>query len=82
VGLLLEGRQPAREGAEIIDAAGAAVGRVTSGGFAPSLGRAIAMGYVAAGCAAPGAALSAVVRGKPLPARVVPLPFVPNKFVR
>lgn len=82
VGLLLDGRQPAREGTEIIDVSGVAVGRVTSGGFAPSLGRAIAMGYVAAGGAAPGAALSAVVRGKLLPARVVPLPFVPNRFVR
>lgn len=82
VGLLLDGRQPAREGCELVDADGAVVGRITSGGFAPSLDRAVAMGYVAAAHAAPDARLDAVVRGKRLPARVVALPFVPHRYVR
>lgn len=82
VGLLLEGRQPAREGCEIVDADGAPVGAITSGGFAPSLDRAVAMGYVASAHAAPGARLGAVSRGKRLPARVVALPFFPHRYVR
>ena len=47
VGLVVEGRQPVREGALILDAEGNEVGRVTSGGFSPILGRPIAMAYVA-----------------------------------
>ncbi len=82
IGLALEGRQPAREGAEIVDAQGAVVGAVTSGGFAPSLGRAIAMGYVDAAHAREGASLAALVRGKTLPARVAPLPFHPHRYRR
>ncbi|MDP2356311.1 MAG: glycine cleavage system aminomethyltransferase GcvT [Beijerinckiaceae bacterium] len=82
VGLLLDGRQPAREGAEIADENGAVIGKITSGGFAPSLDRAIAMGYVAASHAAPGAKLNALVRGKPLSASVVPFPFFPHRYVR
>ncbi|HEY8578710.1 MAG TPA: glycine cleavage system aminomethyltransferase GcvT [Beijerinckiaceae bacterium] len=82
VGLALEGRQPAREGAEIVTPAGEEVGRVTSGGFAPSLDRPVAMGYVAAAHAGPGARLDLRVRGKALPARVVATPFVPHRFVR
>jgi aminomethyltransferase len=82
VGLALEGKAPAREGAEIADSTGAIVGRVTSGGFAPSLGRPIAMGYVAAASASPGEELDIIVRGKPLPARVVSMPFVPTRYYR
>jgi aminomethyltransferase len=82
VGLLLDGKAPAREGAEIADVSGAIVGRVTSGGFAPSLGKPIAMGYVPAGLAAPGTSLHLIVRGKPLAAKVVALPFVPNRYKR
>jgi aminomethyltransferase len=82
VGLMLDGRQPAREGAEIADESGAIVGRITSGGFAPSLDRAIAMGYVAASCAAPGTKLNALVRGKPLGCSVVAFPFFPHRYVR
>ena len=55
--------------------AGATVGRVTSGTFAPTLARAVAMAYVAPDGTAPGTALEVDVRGKPAPARVVPLPF-------
>jgi len=82
VGLILDGKAPAREGAEIADETGAIVGRVTSGGFAPSLGKPIAMGYVAPRFAAPGTALSLIVRNKPLPAKVQAFPFVPNRYHR
>jgi len=82
VGLRPDGRAPAREGTEIVDAAGRTVGRVTSGGFGPSVGGPIAMGYVETALAAPGTALSLVVRGTPRPARVVPLPFVPHRYHR
>ncbi|SNB78037.1 aminomethyltransferase [Rhodoblastus acidophilus] len=82
VGLVLDGKAPAREGADIADESGAIVGRVTSGGFAPSLSKPIAMGYVAPRCAAPGTALSLIVRGKPLRARVTAFPFVPNRYHR
>jgi aminomethyltransferase len=82
VGLLLEGRAPAREGAEIANADGIVIGRVTSGGFAPSLGRPIAMGYVPPAFALEGTLVNLIVRGKPLPARVVATPFVPNRYYR
>ncbi|MFG1358732.1 glycine cleavage system aminomethyltransferase GcvT [Xanthobacter pseudotagetidis] len=81
VGLRIEGRQPAREGAEIA-AAGTVVGTVTSGGHAPSLNAPIAMGYVPPAYAAPGTALEVLVRGKALPASVVALPFVPTRYHR
>ncbi len=81
VGLVLEGRQAAREGAEVF-AAEASVGMVTSGGFSPSLNHPVAMAYVSAALAAPGTALTIEVRGKHLPATVVPLPFVPHRYAR
>ncbi len=82
VGLRLEGRAPARDGAEIVASDGRAVGAVTSGGFGPSVGAAIAMGYVETGFAAPGTELALLVRGKALPAKVVPLPFHPHAYYR
>ncbi len=82
VGLILEGRLPAREGAEIAAFDGRIVGRVTSGGFAPSLGRAIAMGYVEANSAAVGTQLHLIVRGNRLPATVTAMPFVPHRYLR
>ncbi len=82
VGLALDGKAPAREGAEIADAQGAIIGRVTSGGFSPSLGRPIAMGYVPPAFAAPGTEVSLIVRGKPLSAHVVAQPFVPTRYHR
>lgn len=82
VGIRLSGRAPARDGAEILDAAGAAIGTVTSGGFGPTVGGPLAMGYVAAGHAAPGTAVALLVRGKPLSGEIVPLPFVPARFRR
>jgi aminomethyltransferase len=81
VGLALEGRQAAREGA-IVMVGDANAGRVTSGGFSPSLNHPIAMAYVDAHLATPGTALEIDVRGKRLAAAVTPLPFVPHRYVR
>ena len=81
VGLLVEGA-PAREGAEILDASGTAIGVVTSGGFAPSLGKAIALGFVPPAHANPGSKLQVSVRGRAQPAEVVPTPFVPHRYFR
>jgi aminomethyltransferase len=81
VGFAIEGRLPAREGAEIF-AGDAKVGTVTSGGFAPSVGAPIAMGYVQAAHAAPGTSLEIEVRGKRLNATITPMPFVPHHYVR
>ncbi|MFM9863061.1 MAG: glycine cleavage T C-terminal barrel domain-containing protein, partial [Micropepsaceae bacterium] len=80
VGIKPEGRAPAREGAEIVDATGAPAGRITSGGFGPSVNGPIAMGYVRADLANDGTELGLIVRGQKLPARVVPMPFVPKRF--
>jgi aminomethyltransferase len=82
VGLLPEGRAPAREGAEIRDSADAVVGQVTSGGFGPSADRPVAMGYVAGEAATPGTRVALVVRGRPLAAAVAPMPFVPHRYYR
>ena len=82
VGLLIEGRQPVREGASVVDADNAPIGRITSGGFAPSVGAPIAMGYVPAALAAPGTALRVFQRGKLHSATVAPMPFVPHRYVR
>ncbi|KQT49603.1 hypothetical protein ASG47_04610 [Devosia sp. Leaf420] len=81
VGLLVEGA-PAREGAEILDASGAVVGVVTSGGFAPSLGKAIALGFVPPALTTPGTKLQVSVRDRAQPAEVVPTPFVPHRYFR
>lgn len=82
VGIKPEGRAPAREGTEIRSADGAVIGKVTSGGFGPSVNGPISMGYVAKDFAPPGTAVQLIVRGKPLPARVAALPFVPHNYVR
>lgn len=82
VGLAVDGRQPVREGATILDGEGNDIGRVTSGGFAPSLQRPIAMGYVAAAFAADGTALKLQQRGKLFDATVTPMPFVPHRYHR
>ncbi len=82
VGLRPEGRAPAREGARIALPDGREVGVVTSGGFGPSVNAPIAMGYVARDFSKPGTALHLVVRGKPIAARVVSMPFVPHRYKR
>jgi aminomethyltransferase len=81
VGLVLEGRQAAREGATV-HLGTKQVGVVTSGGFSPSRQQPIAMAYVASGQAAPGTKLEIDVRGKRLPAEVVSTPFVPHRYHR
>jgi aminomethyltransferase len=81
IALTVEGA-PARDGAEILDAAGARIGKVTSGGFSPTLNRPIAMGYVTPAHATPGTRLKVAVRGRQQEATVVPLPFVPHRYFR
>lgn len=73
---------PAREGAQIASNDGAIIGRVTSGGYSPSLSQPIAMAFVPPAFAAVGTALQAIVRDRPQPAEVVCLPFVPHRYVR
>ena len=82
VGILPDGRAPAREGASIVDPDDNPIGRVTSGGFGPTVGGPIAMGYVEAGHAAEDTALALVVRDVPRPAHVARLPFVPTRYYR
>jgi aminomethyltransferase len=82
VGIRPDGRAPARAGTAIVDAAGAPVGEVTSGGFAPSLGAPISMGYVRRDLAADSTELGLIIRGQRHAARVVPLPFVPHRYLR
>ena len=82
VGILPDGRAPAREGAEIADKQGRIIGKVTSGGFGPSLNAPVAMGYVESAFAVQGTEIDLMVRGKALPARIAPMPFVPNRYRR
>jgi aminomethyltransferase len=79
VGILPEGRSPAREGSAIA-AEGRNIGRVTSGGFAPTLGHPVAMGYVESSFAPVGTRLQLIVRDKPLPGEITSLPFVPHRY--
>ena len=82
VGLLVEGRQPVREGAAVLDADGSEVGKVTSGGFAPTLGAPIAMAYVPVAMAEVGTRIQLNQRGKVHEATVAAMPFVPHRYVR
>jgi aminomethyltransferase len=82
VGIQPEGRQPARGHTPIHAPGGDVVGEVTSGGFGPSANGPVAMGYVARAQAADGTPVELMVRGKPLPARVAPLPFIPHRYAR
>ena len=82
VGLRPEGRIPAREGAQIKSSDGAVLGKVTSGGFGPSIGGPVAMGYVERAFAAPDTPVVLVVRDKDIPAQVAALPFVPHRYYR
>jgi aminomethyltransferase len=81
VGIRPNDRAPAREGVEI-HKDGRRIGVVTSGGFSPTLNAPISMGYVEAAFSAPGTSLELMVRGQPRPAEIVPLPFVPHRYVR
>jgi len=82
VGLRPAGRVPVRDGAPLLDESGRAVGRVTSGGFGPSVGGPVAMGYVETALAKPGTRLVATVRDKPQEIEVVRLPFVAPNYHR
>jgi aminomethyltransferase len=82
VGFDIDGRQPVREGALVLDGEGTEIGRITSGGFSPTLQRPIAMGYVASSLAETGTALKLEQRGKLFEARVAVLPFVPHRYHR
>ncbi|HEU0072051.1 MAG TPA: glycine cleavage system aminomethyltransferase GcvT [Alphaproteobacteria bacterium] len=82
VGILPEGRAPAREHTQIQGTDERALGEVTSGGFGPTVGGPIAMGYVEAAYAKPGTVVNLVVRGTPRPAQVVAMPFVPNRYFK
>jgi len=82
VGLLPQDRMPVREGAELVDADGSPIGQVTSGGFGPSLGAPLAMGYVASSHAALDSEVWALVRGKRVPMKVSKTPFVPQRYYR
>jgi aminomethyltransferase len=82
VGLNVKEGAPAREGAEIADLDGNIIGKVTSGGPSPTLGRNIAMGYVPPAFAELGTDLRVIVRGKPAAAEVIAMPFVAQRYYR
>lgn len=84
VGLAADGRAPVRAGAELFadETAATPIGLVTSGGFGPTLGTPVAMGYVPTGYAQPGTRLFAEVRGKRLPIAVSTLPFITPRYKR
>lgn len=82
VGLRPAGRALARALTPITSTDGLSAGNVTSGGFSPTLGAPIAMGYVRRDVSAPGTELQLLVRDNILPAQVVPLPFVPHRYVQ
>lgn len=82
VGVLVEGKQPVREDATVVDAAGVQVGKVTSGGFSPSVGAPVAMAYVPLALAEPGTRITLAQRGKTHSGIVTAMPFVPHRYVR
>lgn len=82
MGIRPDGRAPAREGTKIFSTDGEEIGIITSGGFGPSVGGPVAMGYVTMEHAKAGTALELEVRGKRLPAKIQPLPFVRHNFYR
>ena len=82
VGLTVDGRQPVREGAMVVDAEGNEVGKVTSGGFSPSLEAPIAMAYVPLAYTLGDGPISLAQRGKLFSARVAPMPLVPHRYHR
>jgi aminomethyltransferase len=82
VGIRLDGRAPARDHTPVTDASGAPIGTVTSGGYGPTIGGPIALGYVAAAQARPGTPVGLTVRAASLPGSVVKLPFVPHRYAK
>ena len=82
VGIKPEGRAPAREHTQIQDMDGNVIGEITSGGFGPTAGGPVAMGYVARKFIKAGTPVQLIVRGKPRPANVVKMPFAPHNYFR
>jgi len=82
VGIKPEGRAPAREGVEIQNLDGKRIGKVTSGGFGPTVGGPVAMGYVDTAYSTTGTKVQLIVRGKALAAEVADMPFTPNNYYR
>jgi aminomethyltransferase len=82
VGIRPDGRAPARAQTTIVAEDGTEAGIITSGGFGPTVNGPVAMGYVRRDLAADGTRLLLIVRGKTIPATVVPLPFVPHRYLR
>lgn len=82
VGLIGLEKTPIREGTILLDEAGQAIGQVTSGGYGPTLGGALAMGYVPLALSTPGTTLRAQVRDRMVPVQVVKTPFVPHRYYR
>jgi aminomethyltransferase len=74
IGLAMDGKRAARQGCAIL-VADRPVGHVTSGSYSPSLGKPIAMGYIAPEFAQPGTELQIDIRSHVEPARVMELPF-------
>ena len=82
VGILPVGKAPAREHTPVADKSGRIIGEITSGGFGPSLNAPVAMGYVETAFAGDGTEIDLIVRGKPMPARIAPMPFFPHRYRR
>ncbi len=82
VGIKPDGRALARDGTEILSHGGRKIGVITSGGFGPTVNGPIAMGYVESAFAAVDTKIQVLVRGQAMPATIVKLPFVPNRFKR
>lgn len=82
VGLLPQERTPVREDAEIVDDAGNTIGRVCSGGFGPTLGAPVAMGYLDTAHTSLDTPVWAIVRGKRVAIKVSRMPFVAQRYYR
>ncbi len=81
-GLRLDGRAAARSGMDVLDEAGSRIGKVTSGAFTPTAAASIAMAYVPQAFGKPGTQLAVDIRGTPVPAKAVQMPFVPHRYFR
>ena len=84
VGIRPEGRAPMRGGAVLhADGEGEVrIGEVTSGGYGPTVGGPVSMGYVNSGCGIDGTSVFGEVRGRMLEARFRPLPFVEHRYIK
>jgi len=82
VGIKPTGRAPARAGVEVQDLDGNSIGAITSGGFGPTVGAPVAMGYVTTAHSKPGQKINLLIRGKAQPAEITALPFVTQNYKR